>query len=315
MPTYLSSNPIVRTLLWLSFCATLLTSCSTTEDYGRGTEQEVFERAQHHMENSSWQVAIETLQALEENFPFGTYAEQAQLELIYAYYKAGEFQAALITSERFIRLHPQHRNVDYAYYMRGISSFYNDSVFSSFFPVDTTLRDPGTAKESFHHFSELLNNYPQSPYALDAEKRMIFLRNTLARGEINVANYYFKRGAYLAAANRGRWVVENMQGTPAVPDGLATMAQAYHLIDMQPLSEDAIKVLNLNYPDYPALKNGGFDYQYGSAQGRSWVSYVTFGIFDKRPTIKFDTRKQYNPYYLKNKEQSENSPALTPPAS
>ncbi|WP_096087332.1 outer membrane protein assembly factor BamD [Agaribacterium haliotis] len=310
MSNYFRSNRQSTFLASVCLSLTLLVGCASDEDYGRGSEQEVFERAQRYLDSYSWELAIDTLQALEENFPFGTYAEQAQLELIYAYYKAGEFEAALASADRFIRLHPQHRNVDYAFYMRGIASFYNDSVFSSFFPVDTTMRDPGTAKESFNHFAELLNEYPQSPYALDAEKRMIYLRNTLARAEINVANYYFKRGAYLAAANRGRWVVENMQGTPAVPDALAVMAQAYHLIDMQPLSEDAIKVLKYNYPHYPALEDGEFDYQYGSDQDRSWVSYVTFGVFDKRPSIKFDTRKVYDPFY----DEDSAGDILEPPA-
>ncbi len=277
---------------------TLLSACSSQEDrIARGSEQEVYERAQRYLKSSSWEMAIQTLQALEENFPFGSYGEHAQLELIYAYYRAGEYEASVASADRFIRLHPQHRNVDYAYYMRGIASFYNDSAFSSVLSMDATQRDPGTAKDAFNYFAQLLNLYPDSAYALDAKKRMTFLRNTLARAEINIANYYFKRGAYLAAANRGRWVVENMQETPAVPDALAVMAQAYHLVDMQALSDDAAQVLAHNFPDHPALKDGKFDYQYGREHKRSAISIVTLGLFDKRPTIKFDTRDQYNAYY------------------
>jgi outer membrane protein assembly factor BamD len=126
---------------------------------------------------------------------------------------------------------------------------------------------------------------------------MIYLRNTIARGEINVANYYFKRGAYLAAANRGRWVVESLQETPAVPDALAVMAQAYHLLGMQNLSDDAVSVLKLNFPNHPALDEGEFNYRYGRDEKRSWVSYLTFGLFDQDPSIEFDTRKQYNTMY------------------
>lgn len=263
----------------------------------RGSEPEIYQRAQAALDSSSWTNAVSILQTLEENFPFGTYADQAQLELIYAYYRSGEYESAVAASDRFVRLHPQHRNVDYAFYMRGIASFYNDSAFSSFFPTDETQRDPGTAKDAFNHFTQLLALYPESAYALDAKKRMTFLRNTLARGEINVANYYFKRGAYVAAANRGRWVVENMQETPAVPDALAVMAQAYHLIGMKDLSENSVKVLQHNYPDHPALKDGKFDYQFGREQKRSWVSILTLGVFDKNPTIKFDSRELYNTYY------------------
>jgi len=288
-----------KVLCVLTLSATvILTACSSSKDETarRGTEVEIYERAQKYLDNSSWTLAIETLQILEENFPFGTYADHSQLELIYAYFKANEHEAAVASAERFIRLHPRHHNVDYAYYMRGIANFYNDSVFSAFFPTDVSKRDPGTAKEAFSHFSQLLNDYPNSAYALDAQKRMTYLKNTLARSEINIANYYFKRGAYLAAANRGRWVVENLQGTPAVPDALAVMAQAYHLLGMQPLSDDAVKVLDHNYPTHPALQDGEFNYQFGIDEERSWVSWVTFGVFDKRPTIEFDTREQYQNY-------------------
>lgn len=304
---------LLPSLRFLSiFCLALglafSSGCATKEERAkRGTEQEIYERAQRYLDNSSWTLAIETLQVLEENFPFGTYAEHAQLELIFAYFKANEFEAAASASERFIRLHPRQRNVDYAYYMRGIANYYNDSVFSAFFPTDESKRDPGTAKEAFNHFSQLIALFPESAYALDAQKRMVYLKNTLARAEINVANYYFKRGAYLAAANRGRWVVENLQETPAVPDALAVMAQAYHLIDMQALSDTAVAVLSHNYPDHPTLSKGEFNYQFGIDDKRSWISIITFGVFDKRPSISFDTREQYNSQYADE--------ILAPPAS
>src|SRR5690606_2141674 len=129
-------------------------------------------------------------------FPFGTYAEQAQLELIYAYYMSNDPDAAIATANRFIRLHPQHRNADYAYYMMGLSAFTKDKgMFERVLPTDLTMRDPGAARESLANFAQLLNRYPDSPYAADAKKRMLYLRNLLARYEIHVANYYFKRGA------------------------------------------------------------------------------------------------------------------------
>ena len=278
--------------VWLGGCA------STEEKLSKSSEQEVYERAQRYLKGSSWELAIQTLQALEENFPFGSYGEHAQLELIFAYFRAGEYEAAIAASDRFVRLHPQHRNVDYAFYMRGIASFYNESAFSSMFPVDVTQRDPGTAKDAFNYFGQLLSIFPESAYALDATKRMTYLRNSLARSEINVANYYFKRGAYLAAANRGRWVVENMQTTPAVPDGLAVMAQAYYLLDMKELAESSEKVLIHNFPDHPAIKDGKFNYFYGREEKKSIVRYLTGGLFGKRNNIVFDSREQYNPFYF-----------------
>ena len=297
-PAFRSLYRTLIPVIAVALISAVTASCSSNQDkIAKGSEQDIYNRAQRYLNGSNWDLSIQVLQALEETYPFGVYADHAQLELIYAYFRAGEYEASIASADRFIRLHPQHRNVDYAFYMRGIASFYNDSSFSSIFPTDITKRDPGTAKESFNYFSQLLQEYPDSAYTLDAKKRMIYLRNTLARAEINVANYYFKRGAYLAAANRGRWVVENMQETPAVPDGLAVMAQAYHLLDMQSLSDDAAHVLIHNFPDHPAVSDGKFNYQFGREDSRSLVSYLTLGLFDKAPAIRFDSRKQYNPFY------------------
>jgi len=296
-------TPLLNIIRFCAFASvigltTLLGACQSTEDgAAKGTEQEMYERAKNQLDGNNWAFAIATLEQMEEFFPFGTYAEHAQLELIYAYFKTDEYESALAAADRFIRLHPRNENVDYAYYMRGIANYYNNSVFSAFLPTDVSLRDPGSAKDAFNQFSQLLTLFPDSIYALDAQKRMVYLKNTLARSEINIANYYFKRGAHLAAANRGRWVVENLQGTPAVPDGLAVMAQAYHLIDMTELSENAAKVLIHNYPNHPAIIDGAFNYKFGTDQKRSWVSKVTFGLFDKNPEIAFDSRELYSSQY------------------
>lgn len=291
----------------------VLTGCSSNDKKPQhSSEQLTYETAQRLLRTSNWEGAAEALEILEENFPFGSYAEQAQLELIYAYFRGEEYEAAIASADRFIRLHPQQRDVDYAYYMRGVSAFQNDTSFYSVLPTDITKRDAGTAKESFDYFTQLLDRYPDSKYALDAQKRMIYLRNMLARYEIHVANYYFKRGAYLAAANRGRYVVENLQQTPAVPDGLAVMAQAYHMLGMNELSKSAAAVLTSNYPDHPALKDGEFNYRFGRDQKATWVSYVTLGLFEKQPYTNFDTRYQYNNFYKENLKVA--APAPPPPA-
>lgn len=286
-------------LLTAALLVSALYGCSSNKDKAeKGSEQSIYDRAVDALDRKNYTQAVEYLQLLEEHYPFGPYAEQSQLELIYAYFRTREYESVIAASDRFIRLHPQHRNVDYAYYMRGIASFHNDSALFSVLPTDVTKRDPGTARESFNYFAQLLSRYPDSIYALDAQKRMVYLRNMLARYEIHVANYYFKRGAYLAAANRGRYVVENFQSTPAVPDGLAVMAQAYHLMGLPDLSGNAIKVLASNYPDHPALSSdGSFDHNFGQLEKRSWVSYATLGLFDKDPTISYDTRATYDPFY------------------
>jgi len=291
----------VLQLLLLGGLLALITACSNTDREPEYTsEADLYEAAQSQMRRSQWETAISNLQSLEENFPFGTYAEQAQLELIYAYYRSGDADMVSATADRFIRLHPQHRNVDYAYYMKGLSSFTEGrGMFERVLPTDLTQRDPGAARDSLDHFAQLLTRFPDSIYASDAKRRMLYLRNLLARYEIHVANYYFKRGAYIAATNRGRYVLENFDTTPAVPDALAVMVQGYELLDMPELSAQMLDILKLNYPDHPALNDdGSFDFQYSSDEGdRSWLSLITFGLFDKSEPPGFDTRALYNPEY------------------
>lgn len=297
-------------ILMLLSSLLLLSACSSTDDQGpkHTTEADFYEAAQKQLNSRQWTPAIRNLQALEENFPFGTYAEQAQLELIFAYYKNFEPEATAAAADRFIRLHPQHRNVDYAYYMKGLSSFTEgNGLFERFIPTDLTQRDPGAARESFADFAQLLARFPNSPYATDAQKRMIYLRNLLARYEIHVANYYLKRGAYIAAANRGRYVVENFQQTPAVPDALAVIVQSYQLLGLNDLYQQPLAALQANYPEHPALnKKGAFNFEFSTDTGeRTWVSKATFGLFDKAEPPGFDTRIIYNPEYREDQTQQE----------
>ena len=275
----------------------LLAACSGNEELpdiaADAGEQQMYQEAQRHLNNRNFDLAVRALQMLESRYPFGKHAEQAQLELIYAHYGAYEHEAAVEAADRFIRLHPQHPNVDYAYYMKGLAAYTgNEDVFARFLPTDITKRDTSNAKEAFAEFAQLVSRFPDSPFAADAKSRMVYLRNLLARHEINVANYYFRRGAYLAATNRGRYVVENFQRTPAVADGLAVMAQGYLILGMNDLANDAIDTLAMNYPDHPALNDQGeFDTVY-TADGlqRSWVNKATFGLFDPPQPPQFDTR-------------------------
>jgi outer membrane protein assembly factor BamD len=186
--------------------------------------------------------------------------------------------------------------VDYAYYIRGLSSFTeSQGVLERFMPTDMTRRDPGAARKSFAEFSDLITRFPNSEYAPDARKRMIYLRNLLARYEIHAANYLFKRGAWLAAANRGRYVVENFQESPAVPDGLAVMVQGYYSMGLYDLSDQALVILKANYPTYPYLdKDGNFEYQTDlQNEKRSWLNIATAGLLGHSEPAGFDTRKLY----------------------
>lgn len=284
----------MKYILVLFFGLTLF-GCSSNEELpdiaADASEQQIYDDAQRYLRGDNYDLAVKSLELLESRYPFGRYAEQAQLELIYAHYNAYEHEAAVEAADRFIRLHPAHPNVDYAYYMKGLSAYTADEdVFTRFLPTDPTQRDTSQAKVAFAEFSQLLARFPDSPYAADAEARMVSLRNQLARHEILVANYYIRRGAYMAAVNRGRFVVENFQRTPAVADGLAIMAQGYILLGMNDLAEESIRVLAANFPDYPALdKNGQFvtDFTIDGVQ-RSWMNQISLGLFDAPRPPQFD---------------------------
>jgi len=178
-------------------------------------------------------------------------------------------------------LHPQHPNVDYAYYLKGLASFDQDrGLLARFLPLDMTKRDPGAARDSYNEFAQLTSRYPNSRYAPDAKQRMIYLRNLLAAYEIHVAHYYLTRQAYVAAANRGRYVVENFQETPAVGDGLAVMTEAYQRLALNDLAATSLETLKLNYPDHPSLVDGEFVPREDEADTRSWLAKATLGLIE-----------------------------------
>ncbi|MGB0732515.1 MAG: outer membrane protein assembly factor BamD [Pontibacterium sp.] len=243
---------ITKLLITASVLA-LLTACSgkNKEEIPDIPESELYQSALEALDSENYILAIERLQLIEARYPFGQYSEQAQLEIIHAYYKNFEPEAARAAADRFIRLHPNHENVDYAYYLKGLTAFDQDqSFFVKYLPLEEATRDPGAALEAFDSFNLLLQRYPDSQYAPDAQKRMVHLKNRLALYEVTVGRFYIQRGAYLAAANRGRYVVENFQKTAAMPEALALMIEGYTELGLQELASDALKVLQANYPDY-----------------------------------------------------------------
>ena len=272
----------VKHLLLIAIIA-LTAACSSKEPAvdENLSEAELYQQAQTDLDNNSYTSAVSKLKALESRYPFGRYAEQAQLELIYAYYKNAEPEAARSAADRFIRLHPQHANVDYAYYLKGLASFDQDrGLVARFLPLDMTKRDPGAARDSYNEFAQLVSRYPHSRYAPDAKQRMIYLRNLLAAYEVHVAHYYLVRKAYVAAANRGRYVVENFQETPAVGDGLAVMVEAYQRLTLDDLAATSLETLKLNYPDHPSLKDGQFVPRESDTDERSWLAKATLGLIE-----------------------------------
>ncbi|WP_127477849.1 outer membrane protein assembly factor BamD [Sulfurivermis fontis] len=244
-----------RLLVLLLFVLTG-TGCSIFQEYDETAgwdASQLYTAGKEALDEGDYQKAIQLYTKLEARFPYGRYTQQAQLETAYVHYKDGEPQAAIAAADRFIKLHPRHPNVDYAYYMRGLASFDpGRSFLDRFFPQDSAQRDPTTARESFRYFSELVQRFPTSRYSQDAIQRMTYLRNNLARHEIQVADYYLRRGAPLAAANRGKYVLEHYQRTPSVPDALEIMVRAYREMGMDDLAADALKVLAQNHPERAA---------------------------------------------------------------
>lgn len=275
-----SGRPLCIVLL-LSF---LVVSCSS-DDSEPGiddTELQLYRSAQSSLRASNYPAAITKLQALEARFPFGRYAEQAQLELIYAHHKSYKPEETRAAADRFIRLHPRHPNLDYAFYLKGLASFEEDENFlEKILPLDPSKRDPGAARDSFNDFAQMLERFPESKYAPDAQQRMIYLRNLLAAYEVNIARYYIKREAYIAAANRGRYVFENFQGAPAVADGLSVMVEAYLNIGMEENANEALSVLAANFPNHKSLNaDKSFKLKKSAKKsGKLWLNILTFGLW------------------------------------
>lgn len=218
-------------------------------------EDKLYFAAKDRLASGSCSSAIEYYEKLQARYPFGPYAAQAQLELAYCQYKSEEGASALATIDRFLKLNPTHPHSDYAYYLRGLVNFNLDmGVTARYLPRDPSQRDPGAALQAFNDFSELIRAYPESRYVPDAQMRMRHLRNILSQHEVNVANFYMRRGAFVAAANRARYVVENFQQTPAMPEALVLLAKAYKVLELDDLAADTLRVLELNYPNHPGIE-------------------------------------------------------------
>ena len=212
--------------------------------------QQLYERAKQSMEVGNFSAAAQTLSALDSRYPFGPLSHQVQLDLIYSYYKSGKNEETIATIDRFIRLNPNHSDVDYAYYMRGLTNMEADSnLFQELMNIDRTDRDPSMSREAFEDFRRLIQQYPESKYAVDARKRMLHIKDRLARYEIAIARFYMRRQAYVAAANRGRYVLEHFPDTTQVQQALEIMVSSYEQLGLDELRENALKTLRLNYPD------------------------------------------------------------------
>jgi outer membrane protein assembly factor BamD len=233
-------------LLGLSACSLLPEKADETKKW---SVTKLYAEARDEMDGGHYEAAIKLFERLESSYPFGTYATQAQMEIAYAYYKTQDQAQALATVERFIKLHPNHPNVDYIYYLRGLINF-NDQIgfLSVIYAQDPTERDPKATREAFSAFKVLVEKFPQSKYAPDAIARMKYLINAMAQYEVHVAKYYFRRGAFLAALNRAQGAVSGYADAPATEEALYLMVRCYDKLGMFDLRDDAQRVFVKNYP-------------------------------------------------------------------
>lgn len=246
-------------ILVLAFLSLSLAGCSTTErdETVNWSADRLYSEAKDEMNSGNWATAIGLLQKLESRYPFGRYAQQAQLDTAYAHWKDGGLGLALAAVDRFLRLYPNHESVDYAIYLKGLINFNDRSnLFSRITGEDLAERDPKAAREAFDSFKRLITEFPSSRYTPDATARLQFLLNTLAYNDVHVARYYLRRGAHMAAVNRAKEVVYSYQGTPAIEEALAQLELGYASLGLTDLQKDARRVLEKNFPASLYLRHG-----------------------------------------------------------
>ena len=238
------------TLIAGALCVALLAGCATekSKDDTLAAGQ-LYQQIQANIAAGNYKTAVQRLQTLQSRFPFDTFGTQAELDLIYTNYLNQDYDGAEDAADRFIREHPRHPNVDYAFYMKGVAYFDPDvELIQKWLKYDNFQRDPGNSQKSFEAFRTLLQRYPDSQYAADARQRMIFLRERLADFDWIVADWYIRRGAWISALQRAKNIVQHYPETPRVEDALQIMYTAYTNLGMTDLAAATQKVLEKNFP-------------------------------------------------------------------
>ncbi len=251
--------PLIQSLFLALLISTFFSGCAifgapTELDDTKGWPAErIYEAGATAMSDKDYDKALGYFKKLESRFPHGKYATQAKLEIIYANFKKNDPVSTLVAADRFIKIHPNHPNVDYAYYLKGLATFNERGIVEKLTKQNINDRDPKALKLSFAAFKDLTERYPKSRYYKDATQRMVYIVNTLAQHEMHVARYYMDRKAYLAALNRAKYVLEYYPKSDAVEEALVTMVSAYDFMDLTDLKEDSIRVLKTNYPENPLI--------------------------------------------------------------
>ena len=236
---------LIALALMMSGCGSLGEKRDETKGW---SADKLYAEAKDELKAGNYEKAIKYFEKLESRYPFGIYAQQAQMEVAYAYYRQNEQAQCLAAVERFIRLHPNHPSVDYMYYLRGLANF-NDKkgLFDFISTQDPTERDPKAARDAFDAFKQLADRFPESKYAEDARDRLRYLVEAMAQYEVHVADYYLRRGAHVAAINRAQTVIRDYPASPSVRNALRIQIRAYDALGMNDLRDDAERVFQLNY--------------------------------------------------------------------
>lgn len=212
----------------------------------------LYKDAKEKLKAGEYESAAKRLEALETMYPFNDNAEQAQLDLIYAYYEKGDYPSTAATAERFIHLYPRSNRVDYAYYMKGLANFQQPrGTLTRLLPIDESWRDAGTQAQAYSNFATLVQNYPESRYKPDALQRMIYLRNMFAQKELNIANYYYERRMYVAAIERANGLIRNYPQAPSAEPALALVYHANLKLGLKKAAAEALTVFKATYHNQP----------------------------------------------------------------
>lgn len=247
-----------RLLLPLIIATCTLTACSTAkvDPYQGDQPQYIFAVGHTDLQKGDYDKAIAAFQSLNSQYPFDDYSKQGDLDLIYAQYADHNSALALAAANRFLKLYPNDPGVAYAYYMRGVINFDNGRSFlQRYFPYDMADHDPVEYRNAFQDFNVVVTNYPNSPYAPDARRRMIYLNNVMGQYQLNVAEYYYKMHAYVAAITRAKVVLLHYSTTPAVQGALVTMVESYQALNLPNLEQSARLLLKANFPDNALVKD------------------------------------------------------------
>ena len=226
----------------------VVTGCASNDDEEREpAEVTLYNLSQDRMNAKNFIGAVESLTRIERFYPFGVYAEQARADLIYAHYMTGDYDAAYAQSEKFIRLYPRNTNVDYAYFMRGMTGYYQDEgILGDVFSLNLAKRDVSGAVQSYADLTEFMIRFPESEYINSARERLIFLRNLIASSELDGAEYYMKRGAYIAALKRANYVLTNIPNSTEKNRALSIMKDAYEKLGYSEYAQKAQELKQAN---------------------------------------------------------------------